>query len=551
MVRIARPPGAAPAETQAPGLTRSLEVETKLDLDPTAELADLPRQRAVRTAGMTGWTDPVDHQLEATYFDTSGLDLLRSRVTLRRRTGGTDAGWHLKLPAGSGARTEIGLPLDATGHPPMVPGPLADLVAGAARGGELRPVARIGNHRTVRRLVDSDGRELVEIADDRVSATGLDVDGVATGPTRIWREVEAELLQGTTEQLGVAVAGLRKGGATPASAVSKLARALGEEPAHAGPGKAGKDRTAGAVICAATRRLRDELIAADLALRIGAGQDSESEPSGTPVRPSRISAARHDSRSTARRIRAVLKVFAVVFDPAAPPTLFAGLRRHGAALSAGRDLDAVAARLGAQLEEEPAGFAGPAIDEFQTEVQRRGALDNRFLSDYLDSPDYLAMLRGLDSFLTDPGCSRTGARPAADVLPAVMIAPWARMSRLAESMPATPDDSRAVHRVRKQAAALRYATEAVAPVLGDEAVVFAAALEEVQEVLGEYTDAVTAAALLTELVRSENTSGTAGFIFGRLHAFEQAAALAALEEFTDAWLRLADGDLFAGAFGPV
>ena len=42
--------------------------------------------------------------IETTYFDTASRDLLRSRLTLRRRTGDTDAGWQLKVPAGD-ART--------------------------------------------------------------------------------------------------------------------------------------------------------------------------------------------------------------------------------------------------------------------------------------------------------------------------------------------------------------------------------------------------------------------------------------------------------------
>ena len=50
-------------------------------------------------------------QLDAVYFDTPAHDLAARRVTLRRRTGGTDAGWHLKLPAGPDTRTEVRVPL--------------------------------------------------------------------------------------------------------------------------------------------------------------------------------------------------------------------------------------------------------------------------------------------------------------------------------------------------------------------------------------------------------------------------------------------------------
>lgn len=36
--------------------------------------------------------------MEAVYFDTADLDLLRLGVTLRRRPGGENAAWHVKLP---------------------------------------------------------------------------------------------------------------------------------------------------------------------------------------------------------------------------------------------------------------------------------------------------------------------------------------------------------------------------------------------------------------------------------------------------------------------
>ena len=55
--------------------------------------------------------EPVRQRLAATYFDTDDLRLAAAGLTLRRRTGGDDAGWHLKVPAGSNARSEVRLPL--------------------------------------------------------------------------------------------------------------------------------------------------------------------------------------------------------------------------------------------------------------------------------------------------------------------------------------------------------------------------------------------------------------------------------------------------------
>ena len=76
-----------------------VEIERKFDVDQTFALPDL-----TGVPGVAEVRAPVEHALEAAYYDTADLRLARARVTLRRRTGGVDAGWHVKLPATAGAR---------------------------------------------------------------------------------------------------------------------------------------------------------------------------------------------------------------------------------------------------------------------------------------------------------------------------------------------------------------------------------------------------------------------------------------------------------------
>ncbi|MEO9197762.1 MAG: CYTH domain-containing protein, partial [Antricoccus sp.] len=66
------------------------EIERKYDVPAGTPLPDLADIEGVQVGS------PVEHLLEATYFDTVDLALARARITLRRRTGGDDAGWHLK-----------------------------------------------------------------------------------------------------------------------------------------------------------------------------------------------------------------------------------------------------------------------------------------------------------------------------------------------------------------------------------------------------------------------------------------------------------------------
>src|SRR3954452_15918551 len=83
-----------------------LEIERKFDVPPSFDLPDLGT-----LPGVTRVTGPEERLLEAVYHDTADLRLARPRITLRRRTGGPDEGWHVKLPAADGARRELHSPL--------------------------------------------------------------------------------------------------------------------------------------------------------------------------------------------------------------------------------------------------------------------------------------------------------------------------------------------------------------------------------------------------------------------------------------------------------
>lgn len=497
-----------------------LEVETKLEVAPDAVLPDPLQHKAVRKVGLTELAAPVVHTLDATYYDTDHLDLLRSRVTLRRRTGGDDAGWHLKLPAGgsgvAGARSEVQLPL---GSGTRVPLQLDQLVRGTARGRELKPVARLQNRRTVHRLLDADGNQAVEIADDAVTATRQGSDSVDR-----WREVEVELIGGTAVQLEATVKALIDAGARPAGNASKLARAL-PLPA-ASPTKG---RSAGAAILTALGRHRDKLIVTERALRDRTGRLDGA-------------ATVHDARACARRIRSVLRVFEALFTDELALGLRDALQDFGRTLSAARDIE-VRSRLAAGLVEELEELVGSAGTLIDAELDRRSAAAHAGIREHLDSAGHLQLLRDLDAFLDDPPLTRRAALPATSELPVQLGRSWRRLRAKADAALADPTNTGALHAVRKAAKTVRYAAESTIAVFGDEAVLFAAVLEEVQQVLGEFQDAQVSARLLVELAAHPDTDGPAGFVFGRLHAVEQAIAIGAIDDFADAWDRVEDAEL--------
>jgi inorganic triphosphatase YgiF len=204
-------------------ITSMTETERKYDVDEDAPAPEL-------TGFETRPQESID-LLEATYFDTEDGALAARRMVLRRRSGGHDAGWHLKTPGVDG-RTEHHAPLsDAP------PAGLLTIVGDILAGRELTEVARIITERSPILVLDEDGAEVAEIADDRVSTTDL-----RTGILRTWREWEVELLGGAptapearAELLDRLEAELLEQGATPAVAVSKFARATGRMSLGADP----------------------------------------------------------------------------------------------------------------------------------------------------------------------------------------------------------------------------------------------------------------------------------------------------------------------------
>ncbi len=516
----------------APAMSRHQEIEVKLEAGSGFSMPDLSSIR-----GVAAVSEPVVHELDATYHDTLALDLLQARITLRRRVGGKDAGWHLKLPGngpgaswvGSSNRTELAFPL----HDEL-PDELADLVRGVTRGEPVVPVASIRTRRTVIELLDASGTPLVELADDTVETEVLGEVGVARGRggPRAWRELEVELLDGDEDTVRLTAARLTKAGARTATSPSKLSAALaagGRAPLRSAVGTPGPNRRSQAsdVVLQGLARHRDALVVADVGLRLGSPESLRA------------------SRAAARRLRSALTVFRSLFREEPVDRLLKGLRAMDKVLQPVRDNDILLARLTGEISEEPPEFAQPA------EVLLRRALADRNADAWEGVQLWLArtqpvrLIQRLDAFLADPPLDPAQRGQAGRLLPAMIAAAWNRVRKLADVALADPDDVRALERVRRAAKSVRYAAELAGTALGDAPVVFAAAVEEIQEVLGEHRNALLVGEFLVALAADVRTSGRAGFLYGRLHAVADSTVLSAVDDFADAWDRADDGELIS------
>jgi inorganic triphosphatase YgiF len=199
--------------------TDQLEIEQKYDAGPDFELPDL--------GTLPGYsvTEPETFHMAATYFDTDDLRLAANKVTLRRRTGGEDDAWHLKLPVRPGTRRERHLPLSAGSD--TVPEEMQAMVTEYTGGRSLRPIVQLNTVRVIHRLTAPDGQVRAEVADDHVTGRRLHSGAQPTsaGPM-IWHEIEVELMSGEPDVLAAAGDLLKAAGARPSSSPSKLSRVL-------------------------------------------------------------------------------------------------------------------------------------------------------------------------------------------------------------------------------------------------------------------------------------------------------------------------------------
>ncbi|MBU4213635.1 MAG: CYTH and CHAD domain-containing protein [Actinobacteria bacterium] len=526
-------------------LEASFEVGARLVLP---DLRAVPGVAAVRT------DPPVE--LVATYFDTDAGDLVRAGITLRRRTGGSDAGWHLKVPATSPDGRDLAHtgPRDRTEHrwpaAPMSaaatseaatsgsptsdaalsdaatpPAELLDLVRARLHGQPVHPVAVVATVRTVHHLLDPDGREVLEIADD-------DVRGVPTGrAARTWREWEVELRDGDDEQLTAAAQLLGEAGGTGPRAVGKLVRTLGDVPTVR---TTALDATAGEVARAYLATQVEALLTLDPAVRAG---DDE---------------AVHDARIATRRARAVLSVCRPVFEDAGAgvagaedagagagragevrpgdhrtldgraETVGPLLRELGRLLGAVRDPAVEAAAYRARAAAEPPGIDSRAALRLlvadRSATRRRGL---RAVRSFLTSPDGDSLFAALVALADTSPTGPRAAEPARDLLrrrtrsrTRHLAAAW----DVAAAVPPGPDRDAALHEVRKSARHARYAAEVAALVHGRPARRSARRFQRVQDTLGEQHDTVVRRATLERLAER---AGPEAFMLGRWHAWEQ------------------------------
>ncbi|MBS4730193.1 CYTH and CHAD domain-containing protein [Mycobacterium sp. SM1] len=487
---------------KAPKTPGYLEVERKYDV---AEAAVVPSFDGLTPVVRV--EKPPTQELDAVYFDTPGRDLASKRITLRRRTGGSDAGWHLKLPAGPDARTEVRAPLGAADGADQthIPAELLDVVLAIVRDRPLEPVARITTRRERWLLRGADDAVRAEFCDDHVTAWPAAPTGEVPAEHR-WREWEVELAApGTvagTELLDQLGNRLLTAGATPAGHSSKLARVLGPMPSPDG------SRSAAAPVRRAVAEQIEQLLVWDRAVRAGADD------------------AVHQMRVTLRKLRSLLQASPAEFGVPDNAPILDELRDFALVLSEARDAEVLGERYQRALDRLPPELARGRVRERLVDGSRHRYQEGlqRSLT-AMRSERYFRMLDALDAIVSQPRAPGRG-QPA----PATIRAAYKRVRKAAKAaaLATGEDHNLALHRIRKRAKRLRYTAAALGALQVSERA------KAIQTLLGDHQDSVISRNHLRQQADAAFAAGEDTFTYGLLYQQEADVADRCRRQLSDA-----------------
>ncbi|WP_326582813.1 CYTH and CHAD domain-containing protein [Streptomyces sp. NBC_00481] len=497
------------------------EIERKYESDESG-LPDL-----IGVAGVATVIDKGVAELDAVYYDTLDERLAAASITLRRRTGGSDAGWHLKFPVSSGVRDEIRAPLSDT-----LPAELAGLVRSRVRETELVPLVRLLSTRDVRELLDADGTLLAEVSVDAVVAERLTEEG----RTAQWSEIEVELADdGDPGFLDKVDKKLRKAGVRPSESPSKMARALQETAPRKSKKKDRKRRgaeapgepvTPGDHVLVYVRAQRDAIVEMDPAVR----RD--------------VFDSVHSMRVATRRLRSTFKSFGKVLDRAVTDPIGEELKWLAGELGVDRDQEVLSERLTEALDDLPESLVmGPVRARLRTWTEKDGGTGPRAeLIEALDGQRYLELLESLDAVIMDPPLLEAAGGDPEKVITKVVRKDFGKVAALVEEALAQPpgvDRDLAMHEARKKTKRTRYAAEAAGPLLGKPAKALVKDMKSLQSLLGDHQDSVMAREALRDLAHQAHAApGESAFTYGLLYGREERRAELAEGALPEVWAKI-------------
>ncbi len=411
-------------------------------------------------------------ELNALYFDTPDLDLSQRGITLRRRSGGKDAGWHVKVKTSDATqKRELHAPITGA-RPPTI---LREALPLDLREAPLIPVARMLTTRKETPLLALNGHHLATVCEDQVlvhlaprgeNSPGFIPPTVRNGDS--WREVEVELARGDWRVLAHLDHVLQEAGFRPAPYASKVGRALQSWPKPSGRhGLANEHVWSYALTQIGVLQAWEQLLLAG---------DTE---------------AVRRSRAAARRLRSTLTSFKALFCPELSDHLARELKWFESVLSPIREVQVLRSRLSANTPATVTELIDSRIRSATSKVRTE-----------LRSPRF-ELLHDSLADLCSPVSATEMSPPTEDYL-------WAELAPLvatvkdhlgsigeiSEDLATGPAATDSWHRVRKASKNVRYAYEALETSHSQIGSIWSGATSN----LGLVQDAISSARVLRDML---------------------------------------------------
>lgn len=456
------------------------ETEIKLLLDPR-------EAGALRRSGALAGAKPSRRRTSAIYLDTADGALAAAGLALRlRRSGGR---WVQSLKGG--ARAVGGMHRREEWEFPR-PGPEVDLALFAGT-----PLAEIPGAATLHEsLVPAFTVDLVretwrvEPAPGSTLEVVLDRGEVACGERReSLCEVEIEILQGDGDAAFALAAALLEAVPLRPSPVSKAER--GWRLARGEPLRPEKARRVA---------LEEAMTTGEAARTVVAGALSHLQANEEGLFATSDPEFVHQLRVGLRRLRAAIRIFRGVIDPARAARWNEGLSAVGRALGAARDWDVFATET---LPPMAAAFGDRALARsLAGRVQARRRRAREAARATLAAADYARLVLDIARWL-----AQAGTPEGPDEAPGEPLVEFASRSirrrhkrLLADSAHVAHLAPEERHRLRLDAKRLRYSVEGLGSLFRAKSVTgYAGTLARLQEALGHANDAANAERLLGEI----------------------------------------------------
>lgn len=533
-------------------MSQHVEIETKFSV---SESTPVPNLDAID--GFTYVERQEVHHLSATYFDTEDLRLTRSKITLRRRTGGNDAGWHIKLPGVLG-RKEIQAPLnDDQKNNPYTdtdltpPRELLGNVRALTQGRPLIPIAQVDNERHVSYLADDLANIVAEFCDDHVSTISF----LPGGFRKQWREWEFEIANDQLAEeevlalLESAHDVLTAGGAIASKSPSKLVSALDDSIDNAPPlprvAQLPKGEPARGVLNA---------------LANNAAKIVHYDPL---VRANKYDSV-HQMRVATRELRSHMQTFEGILGGEQYLHIENELKTLATILGKARDAEVIEERLQQLLDSE---FAEACDEQTKTEllndIHAEYRRAHKRVVRALDDDRYTNLLQALEDLLSNPpliqndelnSADNTDSAKSESPTPVSPIdASQVLLNHLEKAFDhliklekkarkqwndptvgiATREEN--FHKVRKAAKKLRYSAEAVGKATPHNTKKLYSTCRTLQSILGDYQDAITTRDKLHRRAINAHKQGKDTFLYGVLYQHEHSLSRHYLNNYAEAF----------------